>query len=437
MTAGARSADNSTGQPAREAALQLLKAVLDRRQPLDESLEQGLSGLEGPDRGFARAIATTVLRRLGQIDALLAHCLDRPLADNAARARNALRIGIAELMFMNVAAYAAVNSAVELCGREAGQRRLVNAVLRRLGREGAALLAAQDAARLNTPEWLWQSWSDSYGEATARAIAEAHLTRAPLDLSVKAEPGHWAERLGATLLANGSLRLAEFGQVTALPGFEEGAWWVQDAAAALPVTLFGNVRDQRILDLCAAPGGKTALIAARGARVTAVERNANRIRRLNENLARLGLTAEIVHGDAAAAPETGNGDGFDGVLLDAPCSSTGTLRRHPDVAWLKRPEDVEKLAGAQDRLLRAAAERVRPGGLLVYCVCSLQRREGEDRVAAFLAADPRYRREPITAGELPGMAETVTADGDLRSLPCHLGAEGGIDGFYAARLRRL
>jgi 16S rRNA (cytosine967-C5)-methyltransferase len=317
--------------------------------------------------------------------------------------------------------------------RLAPYRGLANAVLRRLAREGDGLLAAQDAARLNLPDWLWDSWGAAYGEATARAIALAQGEEPPLDLSVRGDAAAWAGKLGATLLPTGSLRREAGGSVADLPGFAEGAWWVQDTAATLPARLLGDVRDRSVVDLCAAPGGKTAQLAAAGARVIAVDRSPARQRLLKENLTRLGLAAEIVTAEAETwRPATP----ADGVLLDAPCSATGTLRRHPEIAWIKGPDDVARLAPVQDRLLDAAVAMLKPGGTLVYCTCSLQPQEGPERIEALLARQPSLSRRAITATEIGGLAELLTPQGDLRTLPSHLADQGGMDGFYAARLTR-
>ena len=422
------------GTGARIVAWAALGKVLRRRLALDESLD--LDGLDDAGRAFARRLAATTLKRLGQIDRLIGHCLDRPLPVKAHRVQDLLRLGVAQLVFLGVAPHAAVDTAVTLA-RQAGLSahvKLVNAVLRRLAAEGPALAAGQDAARLNTPDWLWDSWVRAYGDRLCRAIAAAHLEEAPLDLSVKAEPSHWAAALDADLLPTGSLRRAAGVRIATLPGYDQGAWWVQDAAAALPVQLLGRVAGLDVADIGAAPGGKTAQLAAAGARVTAVDRSAPRLGRLADNLARLGLQAEVVEADAGVWQPSRV---FDAVLLDAPCSATGTLRRHPDATWLKQPGDVAKLARLQDRLLAAAAGWLRPGGLLVYCTCSLQPEEGPERVAALLADGAPFRRLPIDAAQVGGLAELVSADGDLRTLPCHLGEKGGMDGFYAARLERL
>lgn len=423
---------------ARSAALDILTDVLRRKRPLDEALEtnRDLPRLDERDRGFARLLAATTLRRLGQIDAVLAGFLERPLPHKAVTAHDILRLGAAQLLFLGTPAHAAVATAVDLAKdrKLTAHKNLVNAVLRRVDREGRGIAEMQDAASLNLPEWMWRSWCAAYGEDTVRAIAAAHLAEPPLDLSVKGDAAAWTARLGGELLPTGSLRRPGGGTVPELDGYGEGAWWVQDAAAALPVRLLGDVAGRPVIDLCAAPGGKTCQLAAAGAVVTAVDRSEKRLERVRANLDRLGLTAELVAADAAAwQPPTS----VDAVLLDAPCSATGTLRRHPDIAWLKSEGDVAKLAEVQFMLLRAAVQMVRPGGTLVYCVCSLQPEEGPAVIARALAEGLPLRRVPIMATDVGGLVELVTTDGDLRTLPCHLDERGGMDGFYACRLERV
>ncbi|MEP5278344.1 MAG: RsmB/NOP family class I SAM-dependent RNA methyltransferase, partial [Alphaproteobacteria bacterium] len=312
--------------------------------------------------------------------------------------------------------------------------KLVNAVLRRLQREGGDALTGQDAARLNTPDWLWQAWEAAYGADICRAIAESHLSPAPLDITVKDDAAGWAERLGGTALSDRSLRLTDAAPVPELPGFAEGAWWVQDRAAALPVRLLGDVAGLSVLDLCAAPGGKTAQLAAAGARVTALDRSEKRLETLARNLDRLGLQVETVAADALSwdAPTR-----FDAILLDAPCSATGTIRRHPDLPHLKRPEDTAKLADLQDRLLARAAGWVRPGGVLVFATCSLQPEEGPERIRAFLSRQADFKTEPATTGESGVTPDMLSPEGWLRTLPCMAAGIGGMDGFFAAVLRRI
>jgi 16S rRNA (cytosine967-C5)-methyltransferase len=406
--------------PTREIAFDLLTAVLDRRRPLEEALEAAAPS-EPRDRAAAHRLAASVLRRLGSLDAVLEPFLTRTPPDGV---RHVLRLGAAGLLLLETPPHAAVATAVALARarRLASFAGLVNAVLRRVSEAGPAALDALDGPRLDTPPWLWASWG-----ADARAIAEAHGHEAPLDLSLRpgAEPPP-----GGTLLPTGSVRWPAGTRVQDLPGFDAGAFWVQDAAAALPAALLHARPGERVADLCAAPGGKTAQLAAAGAQVTAVERDASRLRRLHENLARLQLDVEVAQADATAWTPPAL---FDAVLLDAPCSATGTIRRHPDVARLKRPRDVAEMAAGQDRLLAAAAALLRPGGRLVYAVCSLQPEEGPGRVAAL----PGLRPDPFTAAELAGVPAALTPQGTLRTHPGLWAERGGMDGFFAARFVRV
>ena len=415
--------------------------MLRRRRPLDEQLDdtaahRDFAALADRDRALVRKLVTSVLRRLGTLRHLLGRMLERGLPADAPRVETALLLGAAQILWLEVPNHAAVDLAVRLCRadrRAARYAGLVNAVLRRVTRDD--YLAGTDAATLDTPDWLMARWVTSYGADTARAIAVANGQEPALDLTVKSDPEHWAEKLGGRVLPTGSVRAIVHGPVSQLPGYGEGAWWVQDAAAALPARLLGNVSGRTVADLCAAPGGKTAQLAAAGARVVAVDRAPARLERLRQNLVRLQLTAELVAADVTAW----QAGPFDAVLLDAPCSSTGTIRRHPDIPWLKRAADIAALAALQRRLLARAAELTKPGGTLVYCTCSLEPEEGVDVVRDLLDSQESLRRQPISADEVPG--EWLTADGDLRTLPCHLGDPdsrlAGLDGFYAARIRRI
>jgi 16S rRNA (cytosine967-C5)-methyltransferase len=432
--------DSTAGQPARLAAQTVLTSVLRQRRPLDVALDQAFSAsqLEPRDAGFARAIVGETLRRFGQLDALLRECLSKPLAPHRSGATlEILLTGACELLFLNVPPHAAVDAANRLAVQDSKAvhfKPLINATLRRLSREGQTMLAAQDAERLNTSDWLWTRWCEAYGEETARAIAKAHLSPAPLDI-IGAHGDLDAARFpNAEILPGGMLRLRDAGRVDVLPGFADGEWWVQDFAANLPARLLGDVRGKTVIDLCAAPGGKTAQLASMGANVIAVEREASRIVSLNENLERLKLAANIVEADvrdfspAERAPF---------VLLDAPCSATGTIRRHPELPWIKSASDINACAQTAGELLDAAAEAVADGGTLLFAVCSLEREEGIEQAEDFLRRHQEFRREPVRADELFGMAELVSAEGDLRTLPCHFADRGGMDGFYAARFKRL
>jgi len=393
--------------------------------------------LSDRDRALMRRLVATVLRRLGTLNDLLSRLLERGMPSDAPRAKSALLIGAAQILWMDVPDHAAVDLSVRLVQadrRAAKYVGLVNAVLRRCTREGQAIIAEGDGT-LDIPPWLLTRWIANYGEDTARAMARAISFEPALDLTVKSDPAHWAARLHGEMLPTGSVRAILHGPVPMLPGFREGQWWVQDAAAALPVRLFGDLRGKRVVDICAAPGGKTAQLAHGGAEVTAIERSAARMARLRENLARLSLSAETVVADAAEWDGAGD---FDGVLIDAPCTATGTIRRHPDVAWLKFEADIEALSALQLRLLQKAATLVRPGGTVVYCTCSLEPEEGERVIAQFLDTEPGMRRVPVDPAEIGGQAEMVTAAGDLRTLPSQLPHHdpilAGLDGFFGARL---
>jgi 16S rRNA (cytosine967-C5)-methyltransferase len=420
------------GLAARQAALDMLSQVLRRRAPLDGALKAA-EGLEPRDAGFARAIASETLRRFGQLEALIRLYVPKPVARNrAGPVSEILLAGACELLFLDVPAHAVVDAANRLAEADSKAlhfKGLINAVLRRVAREGKDALAAQDAARLNTADWLWQRWCETYGESVARAIAAAHLNPPPLDIVTKGAALREAEHLFGNVY-----RLRAHERIEAMAGFAEGDWWVQDAAAALPALLLGEVRGKRVIDLCAAPGGKAVQLAAAGARVIAVEREASRLARLKENLARLHLEAELV---AADARDFRPKEPAPFVLLDAPCSATGTIRRHPELPWIKGASDVTLCAAGAGELLDAAAEMTAVGGLLVFAVCSLEREEASEQAEAFLARRRDFVRVRITSEELFAHGEWLDANGDLRTLPCHLAALGSMDGFYAARFRRI
>lgn len=435
------------GLAVRRITADLLDGVLRRHIALDEQLSgkgahPGIAALSDRDRALTRRLAATAVRRLGSLRHLLGGFLEKGFPADAPRVETILLIGAVQILWLDVPDHAAVDLSVRLAQadrRAARYAGLVNAVLRRVA-QNREVLGTVDATR-DTPGWLLARWRKTYGNETARAIAAADAHEPALDLTVKQDAAEWAERLRGRVLPTGTVRMLAQGAISLLPGFREGAWWVQDAAASLPARLLGDVRGLRVADLCAAPGGKTAQLSFAGASVTAVDRSPARLARLRDNLARLALDAEIVAADALEwQPESSNADAFDAVLLDAPCSSTGTIRRHPDVPWLKSEADIGVLTSLQQRLLDRAAKLVRPGGLLIYCVCSLEPEEGVEQISALLAREPHLARKPVAASELGGRAEFVTGDGDLRTLPFYLPDPdprwGGLDGFYAARLVR-
>jgi 16S rRNA (cytosine967-C5)-methyltransferase len=443
------SALHAPGIASRSAAANLLDAVLRRNRPLDEQLDDrhpkpSLRELDERDRALARRIAATVLRRLGTLRRLIGDILDRGLPKDGPQVEIALLTGAAQLLFLDVPQHAAVDLSVRLVQADPRQARyagLVNAVLRRIARSGKEQLTALEPLHLDAPDWLFRRWANTYGEDTARAIALAHRLEPPLDVTVKSDPDRWAERLGGRRLPTDSVRLLAHGQIAALPGYAQGEWWVQDAAAALPVRLFEDLRGHSVADLCAAPGGKTAQMAACGALVTAIDRSASRMERLSENLSRTGLNATTVIANAEDWKPDRSAATFDAVLIDAPCSSTGTIRRHPDIPWRKTAEDIAVLSALQRRLLGRAIDLTRSGGTIVYCTCSLEPEEGEDIVSAAIKQDSRVCRRPVTAAEFPVLEEFITPRGDLRTLPCHWPNPDprlqGLDGFFAARLERV
>ncbi len=445
---------DASGLGARDLALSMLNDVLDHRRALDDAVArsfasaQGLA-LEPRDRGLARLIAATVLRRRGVIEAVLGEFMEKPLAPKFEDVNRIMQLAAAQILYLQTPPHAAVSVAVAQARRRPATQhfsKLVNAIMRRTAMEGPALRDQFDDFELNFPPWLRTAMTEAYGDAEAKSIAIASLREAPLDLTIKCRQNddgsnaheHWAARLGGALLATGSVRLPSGGRVSEREGYTQGAWWVQDAAAALPVHLLGHdLTGLRAVDLCAAPGGKTAQLAARGARVTAVDISNVRLQRIAENLQRLGLSAEIIEADAMQWQPDHT---FDAVLLDAPCSATGTIRRHPDILHLKDQKDLAGLIRLQKGLLDRAAALVRPGGTLVYCTCSLLPAEGEHRIQGFLAKHPEFARNPIMAADDGIEAEWITPEGDLRTLPC-LSPPGdpenrGMDGFFAARLIR-
>jgi 16S rRNA (cytosine967-C5)-methyltransferase len=408
---------------ARQAAAVLVAEVTEHGRTLDEALTdtKSFNALEGRDRAFARAIASATLRRLGGIDVVLSRYVQQPLPKGAALARAILRTGAAQLLVLGLPPHAVVSETVGLAQSAQSAQpfaRLMNAVLRKVSTDGMTAFGALPPGA-DLPDWLFNRWRASYGSDVARAIATSLRGEAPLDITVKQDAADWAERLGGHVFDATTVRLPEHGDITAMPGFDEGAWWVQDAAAAMPVRLLGDVRNLDVLDLCAAPGGKTMQLASAGARVTAVDLSEDRLVRVRENLTRTHLEAEVVCADARTwRPK----HMYDVVVLDAPCSATGTLRRHPDVAWLRRPTDIANLSELQGELLDCAIEMARPGGKVLYAVCSLEPEEGPAVVDAALGRRPY---------EIEG------TDLILRTTPATRAAEGGMDGFYARVLHRL
>ena len=430
------------GMAARTTALLMLGDVLQRKQALDSVLDNqsAFKSLIQRDRAFVRMLVSTVLRRLGQIDDIIDRAVERDTPRHPTL-QNILRIGVCQILFMDVADHAAVDTTVRLAEREGmeKQKGFVNAIMRTVTRTGVESRSKQDEGRLNTPEWLLKLWIDDYGLGIAAEIAQANLSEAPLDISVR-DPeslNYWSSHFKATHMTTGTLRKNSGGNVTEFEGFEDGEWWVQDASAAIPALLFGDVQGEHVYDLCAAPGGKTLQLAAKGAHVTALDRSPNRLKRLQANIERMKLAehVDVVVADAGSwKPANKEGAGY--ILLDAPCSATGTIRRNPDVVHLKSEKDIERLTHLQESLLANAFDILMPGGILIYCTCSLQKSEGEAQMEKFLSVTPNATRLPIKASELGGFDEAITNEGDLRILPFHQAALGGMDGFFVSRITK-
>ena len=410
---------------ARQEALHLIEAALARRGGLDEALgAPRYMALSPLDRGFARAVVMAALRQLGPIDKILDGKLKR---EPPARVRHLLRLGLAQAFWLDTPAFAAVDTTVALTPQPL--RGLVNAIMRGALRDGAPAVDPRDLA----PAWLMARWRSAFGEADALAVAAEIAKEPATDLTLRAAgDGEVTALLEAEAIAGGTVRLRRRGDVAQWPGYAEGRWWVQDAAAAIPARLARGLDGGRALDMCAAPGGKTLQLAAAGAKVTALDKSAGRLRRLAAGLERTGLAAEMIAADAATWD--GGTAAFDAVLLDAPCSSTGAFRRHPDVLWNARPGDLAPLSATQARLLTAAAGKVKAGGCLVYSVCSLETEEGEAQVRRFLDLNPDFALDPVTPGEGGSPLASLAREGWLRILPHHLA--GGIDGFFIARFSR-
>ncbi|WP_298399891.1 transcription antitermination factor NusB [Sphingobium sp.] len=419
-------ADEVPGFPARRAALRLLDAVLRRGDPLELALHGAAQGLPAADRALVHAIAAEVLRHLPDLDALIDGATKQVLPDDA-KARMVLRIALAQVLRMDTPAHAAIATALPLV--DGGPRKLVHGVFGTVTRSEPAL---PDPPTL--PAEVVARWTDQWGEAMPQAAARAYAVRPPVDISLRnaGETAQWTEALNGASFAPGHVRLPEGAVIPELPGFAEGAWWVQDIAASCAARLLGAGEGRTVLDLCAEPGGKTMQLAAAGWRVLSIDQSKKRLERLSENLARTGLSADVIAADLRQWQPDGAADA---ILLDAPCTATGIYRRHPDVLHRIGPRQIAELAELQGELLARAAGWLKPGGRIVYATCSLERAEGEEQIERFLAEHDDFTLVPADAAELPaGMAPD--AQGWLRSLPDMLADQGGADGFFIARLAK-
>ncbi len=425
---------------ARLCAARAVQHILRDQEQLETALSRqaDYGRLEARDRAFARLITATVFRRMGQIDAALKPFLTRtpaplPLA--------VLRTGAAQLLFLKTPVHAAVGESVGLLKRSSKTRAyagMVNAVLRKVASEGPKL-AANTPPSANLPGWVRASWESAYGKPAMRRMARQLAQDPPLDIHVRGDAAEWAEKLGGSVLSPWCVRLSSAGHVPDLPGYEDGHWWVQDLASSFPVQAaahtLGGLSGLRVLDLCAAPGGKTLQLASLGATVTALDKSPERMERVSENLSRTRLVADAVEADAiawiAASDQT-----FDLVVLDAPCSATGTFRRHPDVLYNRTPKDVAALARLQKRLIQSASHAIKPGGFLLYCTCSLQPEEGERQADWIDKNMPDLTQVAFKTPDMPSADNFLTKKGYTRILPHLLGEKGGVDGFYAILLQK-
>ena len=427
----------------RRATFEVISSVLDNGVSLDEALERIFKekDFEPQARALIKNMTTTLFRHLGGIDSAMWKWMNRPLPVKSAWVRHWIRIGAVQILFMNVPDHAAVNTTVNEISRSKKPgakafKNLANALLRNYVREREKILEElKKNPEHNLPPWLRLHWEKTLGKTALKKIAAGLVNQPPMDVVLKnpKDAKDLLHRLDATEVYKGVLRFRARGLVKALPGFKDGKWWAQDLAASLPPRLFGDVQDKAVLDLCAAPGGKTMYLASRGARVISVDIARPRLERLKENLARVGLEATIVSSDVFDFKAD---KGFEYILLDAPCSATGTLRRHPDVAYQRNLKIIARLAGLQQKMLAHSFSLLKPGGTLVYCVCSLEAAEGVDIINAFLEENATAKRAPISASELEDHGEWITKDGDLKTLPSHMSEAGGMDGFYAARITK-
>lgn len=431
---------NQPGLAARRVAAQLFAEVIGNRKSLDAALEDTKASkfaeLYPQDKALARAIVSTTLRHFGEIDRLVKSKLRPKTKPMSQYLRGVMYTAVAQMHFMEVADHAAVSIAVDAAGADHKAQHfkpLVNGVLRNILRERDSF---QHDPMLNVPDWLRERLLSQYGPEKTAQIMQAHMQQAPLDLTVRKDPADWATRLEGQVVGHATVRLSKPAKVFELDGFKTGDWWVQDAAAAVPAELLlsglakkGTVEDAHILDACAAPGGKTAQFASAGATVTALDVSGHRLKRLEENIARLNLRAKSLTADLLELDEAAK---FNAILLDAPCSATGTIRRHPDVPWLKSDAQIGELVALQRKMLAKAVELLKPGGTLVYCTCSLLAAEGEDHLD-YMQSELGLQIDPISQDEVALSAPLTVADGVFRSTP---DISDGMDGFFAVRLMR-
>ncbi len=429
---------DSDGLDSRLIVFNVLNDVFRRDKTLDEAFEskKHFNKLSKRDRAFTKLLVLTILRRKGEIDAIIRKYIDRPMEEITPKAIvDVLRLGTAQLIFLEMSPHAAVDTCVEITkkcnmGKQSG---FVNAVLRKISREKYSKPNNQDAGKINTPPWLWNRFVADYGVETTSKIVEANMVEGNIDINVKSDVADWAEKLDANILPNQTLRLKKSTQVTTLEGFDDGDWWVQAFTSSLPVQLLGDIKGKDVIDLCAAPGGKTMQLINAGAKVSVLDKSEKRLLRLEENLDRVKMKLESKH--IADASSWKSPIKADIVLLDAPCSATGTVRHHPDVIYLRNLNSLDKLVRLQELLIDNAIKMLKPNGILLYCTCSLQKTEGEEQIKKALIRNQNISRVKFAEKEVFGIPELINKDGDIRALPYMMMDKGGMDGFFIAKLQ--
>ncbi len=426
------------GLQTRKHAHSILFEITSKRRTFGDVLisHKGFNKLNAKDRAFAYNLVATTLRRLGQIDAIINERLERDLPRSANAARNALRLGLCQILFLHSQTHAAVNTSVEIAGLRGPQKfkAVVNGILRRVAREGAETITKRHPEDQNMPDWMRVSWERTFGQKETQKITKTNLRNPPIDLTIRNNPDRWANKLGGKRIGKVTVRLPGSVQIGLVEGFEDGEWWVQDAAATLPAQILATSAPVgRVCDLCAAPGGKTIQLLMAGLDVTAVDKSEERLLLLQSNLKRLKLEAHIITKDILYWKPA---EVFNAVLLDAPCSATGTIRRHPDIPHLKSPKDIPKLAKLQRQLIDCAIKLTAPGGIVVYSVCSLEAEEGIEQVNKVLSQNSSIEIDRIGINEIQDFENCLTKAGCVQTTPAHLSGIGGVDGFFIARFRK-
>ena len=427
----------------RQIAAEMLQKVLTDKAFFSD-VKNAADSLAGKDAAFTNMLVLTALRRLVFLKKVLKQYAKKKLPEKAAFAEYVLFLGLTEILFMDTPDYAIINSWVDIAKKKTDKyvAGFVNAVLRKACADREEL-KKHDLGEFFTSEF-YRILDHAYGKKTVSKIQSASLKEPPLDITAKSSPEIWAEKLGGTLLPTGSIRLKNNGKIMEIEGFENGDWWIQDAAAALPVKCLGKIDGLKILDMCAAPGGKTAQLINAGAEVTSLDISESRLKKLRDNMLRLRFPEpQTICADGVEYLQNYKGKPFDIILLDAPCSATGTLRRHPEIVHIKTTSDIEKQVNLQRKLLNVAANALKKDGVLLYCVCSITQAEGEEQIRSFLESHSEFKLCPLKANDICNtdkasqITDIFTKEGFIRTLPFHLSEYGGIDSFFIAKLRKV